>query len=449
LEGDSKGKGKEPETRYWNDQGPGSTGNRINGGGSDFNSSSGSIQSNSNLEVQDNNDPISNKYIGIETNITTEGYLFKNNTILDTLTEALNNNTMAQLYNIPVLSIVPFLYKVFILPEAYLHEGWRQGFGSYFVSSHYEGSFIDICVKTIIIGLHNIVNGCISIWESGFDFYFFLISIGNNFIANLKSLFSDILFYIIDVKEILIFLDTCPWWHRIIILLNTQDYNIDTVKLWINLSVVLSIIWLISLIGYGYIILKSIIGSGIKKKDVPLAWGLYFQDGASPSFEGIVDLHNRIMFYLVVILFGVTWIMITIMWNFNKFSNTLVYRYLNHGKDVPIQSRFKFNNILIIVFKRTYTTLPNKGVNVSVSSNSVKLYENAFTMRKLILKENKGKSGIYMFTNKLTNDKYIGQSIDLTKKFMHYFNISYLRSKSSFRISRALLKYGYSNLIFL
>jgi len=68
-----------------------------------------------------------------------------------------------------------------------------------------------------------------------------------------------------------------------------------------------------------------------RKKDVPVAWGLYFQDGASPSFEGIVDLHNRIMFYLVVILFGVTWIMLSIMWNFNKSSNTLVYRYLNHG----------------------------------------------------------------------------------------------------------------------
>jgi hypothetical protein len=68
-----------------------------------------------------------------------------------------------------------------------------------------------------------------------------------------------------------------------------------------------------------------------KKADVPLAWGLYFQDGASPSFEGIVDLHNRIMFYLVVILFGVTCVMLSIMRNFNKSDNKLVYRYLNHG----------------------------------------------------------------------------------------------------------------------
>jgi len=69
----------------------------------------------------------------------------------------------------------------------------------------------------------------------------------------------------------------------------------------------------------------------VKKSDVPLAWGLYFQDGASPSFEGIVDLHNRIMFYLVIILFGVTWVMLSIMWNFSRSSNKLVYRYLNHG----------------------------------------------------------------------------------------------------------------------
>jgi len=67
------------------------------------------------------------------------------------------------------------------------------------------------------------------------------------------------------------------------------------------------------------------------RSDVPLAWGLYFQDGATPSFEGIVDLHNRIMFYLVVILFGVSWVMLSIMWNFNKSENKLVYRYLNHG----------------------------------------------------------------------------------------------------------------------
>ena len=44
--------------------------------------------------------------------------------------------------------------------------------------------------------------------------------------------------------------------------------------------------------------------------DAPSPWGLYFQDSATPQMEGLVELHNNIMFYLVTILFGVGWIMI-------------------------------------------------------------------------------------------------------------------------------------------
>jgi len=69
-------------------------------------------------------------------------------------------------------------------------------------------------------------------------------------------------------------------------------------------------------------------------------------------------------------------------------------------------------------------------------------------MRKLIIKDNKNKSGIYKWTNKLTNDIYIGQSVDLSKRFIRYFNMSYfVRSlnRETLIISRALIKYGYSN----
>ena len=70
----------------------------------------------------------------------------------------------------------------------------------------------------------------------------------------------------------------------------------------------------------------------ISLADVPLAWGLYFQDGASPSIEGIIDLHDRIMFYLVIILFGVSWVMFSIMWNFNnKSADKFSYKYMKHG----------------------------------------------------------------------------------------------------------------------
>jgi group I intron endonuclease len=115
---------------------------------------------------------------------------------------------------------------------------------------------------------------------------------------------------------------------------------------------------------------------------------------------------------------------------------------------VPVQKCSKFYNKILInkVFipVRTYTTLPGNHLE-NDDVNYIKVYENAFDMKKDILNENKGKSGIYMITNKLTNDIYIGQSIDISNRFKNYFNLSYIKSKDSLRISRALLKYGYSN----
>jgi len=99
---------------------------------------------------------------------------------------------------------------------------------------------------------------------------------------------------------------------------------------------------------------------------------------------------------------------------------------------------------MVIMPLRFYTTLSGNSLNNNDISQ-VKVYEDAYDMRNDILKENKGKSGIYMLTNKLTNDIYIGQSADISKRFKNYFNFSYIKSKDSFIISRALLKYGYSN----
>jgi len=65
--------------------------------------------------------------------------------------------------------------------------------------------------------------------------------------------------------------------------------------------------------------------------DAPTPWGLYFQDGASPSFEGIVELHDQIMFYLVVILFAVAWILGSAMKTFSSKQTQIVHKYSNHG----------------------------------------------------------------------------------------------------------------------
>ena len=65
--------------------------------------------------------------------------------------------------------------------------------------------------------------------------------------------------------------------------------------------------------------------------DAPRAWGLYFQDSASPQMEALVELHDNIMYYLVAILFGVAWIQAAIVKNFESTKSPISNKYLNHG----------------------------------------------------------------------------------------------------------------------
>jgi group I intron endonuclease len=173
--------------------------------------------------------------------------------------------------------------------------------------------------------------------------------------------------------------------------------------------------------------------------DAPNAWGIYFQDSATPQMEGLVELHDNIMYYLVLILFSVGWILFSIVRNYTDAA--ISHKYLNHGKQVPIQ-KCSNQNLYSINLIRSYSTSINNAYN---NLHPVKVYDNAFYMRKDIIKENKNKSGIYMLTNKLTNDIYIGQSIDLSNRFKKYFSLSYLKTRDSLIISRALIKYGYLN----
>ena len=65
--------------------------------------------------------------------------------------------------------------------------------------------------------------------------------------------------------------------------------------------------------------------------DAPEPWQIGFQDGASPGFEGITELHDSIFFFLVVISVGVFWALGSVMINFNSTSSPIVYKYANHG----------------------------------------------------------------------------------------------------------------------
>jgi len=47
--------------------------------------------------------------------------------------------------------------------------------------------------------------------------------------------------------------------------------------------------------------------------------------------EGLVELHDNIMFYLVIILFAVGWIMLSTVVNYVNKKSPISHKYLNHG----------------------------------------------------------------------------------------------------------------------
>ena len=134
---------------------------------------------------------------------------------------------------------------------------------------------------------------------------------------------------------------------------------------------------------------------------------------------------------------GVFWVLASIMYYYNTKNSAITHKYLNHGRIVPAHKCFKFNKLVNNYHIRLYSTYSD--------NKSLKVYEDAYSMRKSIIKDNKNLSGIYKFTNKLTKEIYVGQSINLAKRFLKYFTLSYLKSRESLVMSRALIKYGYSN----
>ena len=70
---------------------------------------------------------------------------------------------------------------------------------------------------------------------------------------------------------------------------------------------------------------------GVVHCDAPRPWGIYFQDSATPQMEGLVELHDNILFYLVIILFGVGWLLISIVKNYTNTEAPISHKYLSHG----------------------------------------------------------------------------------------------------------------------
>lgn len=73
-----------------------------------------------------------------------------------------------------------------------------------------------------------------------------------------------------------------------------------------------------------------------------------------------------------------------------------------------------------------------------------KIYKNAALLRKQILTDNKGLSGVYRWLNNITGKTYIGSGKNLGNRIAYYYSPSTLK-KDNRPITRALLKYGHEN----
>lgn len=89
-------------------------------------------------------------------------------------------------------------------------------------------------------------------------------------------------------------------------------------------------------------------------------------------------------------------------------------------------------------------------VRHSSTKTPVLSFENADQDKLEILSTIKGKSGVYMWTNKINGKKYVGSSVNLRRRITEYYNINNLLKKKgeNMLIHRALLKYSYSNFRF-
>lgn len=65
--------------------------------------------------------------------------------------------------------------------------------------------------------------------------------------------------------------------------------------------------------------------------DIAYPWQIRFQDSSTPSFEGIVELHDNVFFYLVMIGFLVAWMLSSRIINFSDSQTKIAHKYHNHG----------------------------------------------------------------------------------------------------------------------
>lgn len=88
--------------------------------------------------------------------------------------------------------------------------------------------------------------------------------------------------------------------------------------------------------------------------DVPRRWQMGFQDPATPIMEGIIDFHNHLMFFLILILTLVCWLLFNIIYRFKDNNDIAKF---SHGSLLEIVWTIVPTIILMIIAVPSFALL--------------------------------------------------------------------------------------------
>jgi len=108
---------------------------------------------------------------------------------------------------------------------------------------------------------------------------------------------------------------------------------------------------------------------------------------------------------------------------------------LNYVEDIVrvINYSLIYSYILNYTVNRYYSIYINKllGEDNKNNLNPEKVYNSLKENRVNILKQERGKSGVYCLINKINAHTYIGSSINIASRMRNYLNNSFLKSKQN------------------
>ena len=83
-------------------------------------------------------------------------------------------------------------------------------------------------------------------------------------------------------------------------------------------------------------------------QDAPEAWQMGFQDPATPVMQGIIDLHDDICFFLIIILSLVLWMLMRTLYFFHQSKNPVPEKII-HGTSIEIAWTVAPSLILVLI----------------------------------------------------------------------------------------------------